>query len=218
MPGFVTGLTAEARLLARFSVRAKVGGGTPEGAAQAAEALAREVGMVALVSFGLAGGLDPALAPGALVIPDSVLDDDGIAYRCDMSLSRLFGGPTVPLLLGGGAIVATVEQKHRLFAATGAAAIDLESAAVARVAEAHGLRFAALRAVADPVTRNLPPAALVALDEGGRIAPGSIIASLCRHPGQIGGLIALGREAALARKALIAAVENYRLRVSATGT
>lgn len=218
MIGFVTGLTAEARLLHRYSARVRAGGGTPDGARKAAILLAREPGTVALVSFGLAGGLDPALPPGSLVVPECVIDGDGTSFPCDATLSRLFGGPTVPLVLGGGTIAETVERKHALFAATGAAAIDLESAAVARVAEAQGLRFAVLRAVADPATRNLPPVARVALDESGRISPVAIGQSLIRHPFQIGSLIALGREAALARRTIETAFEGYRLRVNATGT
>lgn len=218
MLGFVTGLIAEAKVLQRYSVRVRVGGGSTEGARQAAEALADEMGTVGLVSFGLAGGLDPSLKAGTLIIPDTVLDVDGTAYRCDMSLSEQFGGPTVSSLLGGGEVAATVAQKYKLFTSTRASAIDLESAAVARVAAVRGLRFAVMRAVADPATRDLPRASLVALDGDGRISPGAICNSLLRHPLQLRSLIALGREASHARKTLQTAFEGYRRRVTSTGT
>ena len=40
-------------------------------------------GADALVSFGLAGGLDPALAPGAILVPREVIADDGAALPTD---------------------------------------------------------------------------------------------------------------------------------------
>lgn len=216
MLGFVTGLIAESRLPARDFTLVAVGGGTSRGAARAAELLASR-GATALVSFGLAGGLDPALRPGDLLVPKTVVAA-GCAFDCDPSLVRQFGGATVPLMVGDGAVADTIEAKRALFALTGASAIDLESLAVARVAATHGLEFGVLRAVADPADQCLPPAALVALDERGRIAPGRVLASICRHPLQLPELSRLALNAARARRTLSMALEDYRSRVSTTGT
>lgn len=216
MLGFVTGLTAEARLPARHFNLVAVGGGTSHGAVQAAELLVSR-GAVALVSFGLAGGLDPALRPGDLLIPESVIAA-GNVFQCDPSLVKQFGGVTISLMADEGTIADTIEAKHDFFVSTGAAAIDLESAAVARVAEAHKLKFGILRAVADPAGECLPPAALTALDARGRIAPGRVLASICRHPSQVPALTRLALNTAKARRTLSRALEDYRLRVSTTGT
>jgi adenosylhomocysteine nucleosidase len=86
--------------------------------------------------------------------------------------------------------------------------VDLESGAVARVALAHGLPFAVLRAVADPAERNLPPAALLALDGAGRIGILRVLGSVFGNPGQILGLLALARDAAAARRALVGRVRT----------
>jgi adenosylhomocysteine nucleosidase len=83
----------------------------------------------------------------------------------------------------------------------------MESGAVARVAARHGLPFAVLRAICDPAERDLPPASLTALDDRGRIQPMALLRSLARNPAQIGALIRVGRDAALARRALLARVE-----------
>ena len=67
---------------------------------------------------------------------------------------------------------------------------------------AHGLPFAALRAICDPATRDLPPAALIALNAAGAISLPDIARSIARQPSQIIGLLMLARDAAAARSAL----------------
>jgi adenosylhomocysteine nucleosidase len=207
--GLIVGMASEARL-ARAATRAgcliAIGGGLPAGARVAAMRLVDE-GATMLISFGLAGGLDPALAPGALVVPAAILAGGG-SYVCDSGLVADLAGSPVRLMLGGDAIVATAAEKARLWRETGAAAVDLESGPVAEVAAAQGLPFAVLRAVCDPATRDLPSAAVEALDERGKVAPMKMAGILARHPRQIIGLIALGRDAARARKALVGGAEN----------
>jgi adenosylhomocysteine nucleosidase len=197
----VTGLAAEARIAARFGGAVAIGGGTPIGAAEAALGLVRD-GATALVSFGLAGGLDPALRPGMVVVPDSVVCG-GRWFAADAALAARFGGLTGHRLLAGGEIAADADAKRRLFEATGAQVIDLESGSVAWVAGEHGLPFALVRAICDPAERDLPPAALVALDQAGAIGLLAVLRSVARRPGQIPGLLALGRDAALARRGLV---------------
>nr|WP_294509926.1 hypothetical protein [uncultured Rhodopila sp.] len=200
MIGFVTGLAAEARIAARFGAAVAIGGGTPAGAAEAALRLVRG-GATALVSFGLAGGLDPALRPGMVVVPDTVISG-GRRFVADAGLAARFGGLTGHCLLAGDEIAADAASKRSLFAATGAQAIDLESGSVARVADAHGLPFAVVRAICDSAERDLPPAALVALDQAGAIGLLAVLRSVARRPGQISGLLALARDAARARRSL----------------
>lgn len=175
-----------------------VGGGLPAGAERAAETLVAQ-GVTGLVSFGLAGGLDPTLRPGAIVMPARVR-----AGAAVFATSPLLGA-TKGDMLAGDRIIARAQEKQALFAATGAQALDLESGAVARVAARHGLPFAVLRAICDPAERDLPPAALVALDQSGAIGLLRVLASLARAPGQLPGLLALARDAAAARRALLAA-------------
>ena len=198
--GFVTGLVAEARWLRNRGFLVGVGGGTPAGAADAAAALL-DRGVPALISFGLAGGLDPRLLPGDLLVPASIVTDSH-RWPCDPALLHWLGGPTVPALAAQDAIVATAAAKAALFAAAGASAVDLESGAVAALAAVRGVPFAALRAVADPAARDLPPAALLALDASGRVELGGVLASLLAHPGQLPALLVLARDAQRARSTL----------------
>ncbi len=197
----MVGLTAEARLLRGSGFRVGIGGGTPEGAGRAAATLVAG-GATALVSFGLAGGLNPALPAGSLVIPSCVVEA-GMWFQCDPGLITWLGGATTACLLAGAEIAVTAAQKSALFAALQADAIDLESGAAARVAKSHNIPFAVLRAVADPAGRTLPPAALIALSADGKISLAPIIASVLRNPSQIPALLALARDAAKARAALL---------------
>lgn len=195
------GLEAEARIARRLGGPVEVGGGGAEGAAAAAARLIGR-GVSGLVSFGLAGGLDPALAPGALLIPARVLCGER-EWETDPTLTRRLGGPTPGAVYGGGAILATAAEKSALHARTPAVAVDLESAAVAHAARQHGLPFAVLRAVCDPAGRDLPRAALVALDGAGRVGAARVAWAVLSEPRQIPALIRLARDAARARHTLV---------------
>jgi len=199
-PVFIVGLQAEARLVRAF-------GPVGIGVHAAAEMAAR--GAAALISCGLAGGLDPALSPGAIIIPRVVLGAEGERFAADPRLIAGLGGATAEALLDVPRVIARAAEKARLFATTNAAALDMESGAVARAARARGIPFAVLRAVCDPATRDLPPAALTALDQRGAIGLARVLASLLAQPRQIIGLLALARDAAAARSALRQALAGF---------
>lgn len=211
----VVGLQAEARLVRPLGWGIAIGGGSSAGAEAAARSAVAS-GAAELVSFGLAGGLDPALAPGTLLVPHTVVTA-GRRIFTDPTLSRRLGGPTAHCLLGAGEIVVDAGGKRRLLAETGAAAVDLESGAVAQVAQEHGLPFAVLRAVCDPAWRTLPPAALWALNGQGAISLGRVLYAVLADLGQIPDLLALGRDAAAARRSLrrrIAAIRARQNRIA----
>ena len=196
-------MAAEARIARPLGIIA-AGGGLPAGAEAAAIRLVAQ-GVSALISFGLAGGLDPALPAGAVLVPATVLLD-GETWHCDPDLAARLGAPIMGAIYGGGQIVASAAAKSALHARTGAVAVDLESAAVARVAARFGLPFAVLRAICDPADRDLPRAALVALDQAGRIGAVRVAWAVLSRPQEIPALIRLGGDAARARHALVTRV------------
>ncbi|MGH7122707.1 MAG: hypothetical protein ACREFP_27560 [Acetobacteraceae bacterium] len=198
--GVVVGMAAEARIARALRAVVTIGGGTSGGAEMAAESLAA-AGASGLLSFGLAGGLDPALLPGALLVPRAVRAF-GQSWQADPGLLALLGGPTVELMLSEGRIVASAVAKRRLWQTTRAAAVDVESGAVAEAASRHALPFAVLRTVCDPASRSLPPAALTALGPAGRVRPWRFLAMTLGHPAQLGALFALASDARSARLAL----------------
>ena len=196
----MVGLAAEARLLRRLRCLVEIGGGTSAGA-EAAASLLVQSGAAALISFGLAGGLDPALRPGDILVPAEVFTGGG-RLSADEDLSRALGGLTPHMIFGSASLATDAAAKRQLCIETGAAGIDLESGAVARIAVAHGLPFAVLRAICDPAERALPAAATLALNERGIIGVSRVLRSVAAHPWQVAALLALAADAAAARRAL----------------
>jgi adenosylhomocysteine nucleosidase len=205
-PGVVVGFAAEARIARRLGWRLAIAGAMATGAEAASRRLLDE-GCDALISFGLAGGLDPALRPGDLLVPVCVVAD-GVRYKTDTDLSRRLGGQTMQTVLGADAVAANAEDKQRLLECTSAHAVDLESGAVARVAAAHRVPFAVLRAICDPADRDLPAAARATLDAHGAIAMGRLIASIATGPGQLPALVRLAADASAARRSLLIRVRR----------
>jgi adenosylhomocysteine nucleosidase len=204
--GIITGIAMEAKLLERFagSPNLLVGyAGLTPGAPQIAAEKMIVAGATALMSFGLAGGLNPAVSAGAVVIPAEVRGADTLA--CDLAWTKRLAAlmETTPSLLAHAAAVLTSAQaKADLFAATGAAAADMESYGIAEVASIHGLPFAALRVVADTAADAIPSAALKAMTDDGRLRPGAAALGALMRPWQIPELVRLGRRTAVAMSKL----------------
>jgi hypothetical protein len=81
-------------------------------------------------------------------------------------------------------------------------AVDMESAAVAKVCETMRRPFAILRAIADPAERGIPWPALAGLDRHGRTRPLNVIWRLARRPASLPAVIQVGRDTKVALAAL----------------
>jgi adenosylhomocysteine nucleosidase len=119
-----------------------------EAARRATEAIIALYQPSVILSAGFAGALDEKLRVGDLLQPRYVVDGrDG---------SRTDTGSGSGVLVSSPA-VAGAEQKAKLAKSYGAQAVDMEAAAVAKGAEARGLRFAAVKAISDEVGFAMPP-------------------------------------------------------------
>jgi hopanoid-associated phosphorylase len=213
--GAVTGLAAEARILHRRGLAAIATAGD---AARTHAACARLLadGADALLSFGIAGALDPALVPGTLLLPRRVVGEGGEIFAADPAwhdrlrhaLAARGLAPDEGDLLGRATIAMTVGEKATLRARACAVAVDLESAAAAAAARAAGRPFLVLRAVADPAGFALPHAAAIGLDDSGRAALAPVLASLLRRPGQVPSLLRLALHTRAALKSLARAAAS----------
>lgn len=167
--------------------RIRVGGVGARCAAEAAQALLHD-GARALLCWGVAGGLQSHLAPGAIFVADRVADPGGVepvdADACSRLLDvlREAGLPIVSGGLWSSPHAVTEVSAKRELALAGWAAVDMESAAVARVARMAGVPFAAIRAISDPAERALPSAATHLLRPDGRVRVMALLALLLRGP------------------------------------
>jgi len=226
--GVVAALTAEARTL---GVSARRGAGfatTQEGilvavsgiggtaAAAAARRLA-EAGATSLVSWGVAGGLDPALGAGTICLPTLVIAADGSRLATDHHWRELVAAAIAArrVVVSGSLLTSLrsiddVAGKAAAFRETGAAAVDMESHAVAAVAASCKLPFIAIRVIVDTAHDALPDP-VVAASSGGDVSSLRLVQELLRSPSSIAPLLRLALRYRAARGSLVAVARSGAL-------
>jgi len=124
------------------------GGIGREAARRATEAIINLYAPVLVQSVGFAGALDSTLKVGTVLAPVCVIDAKD--------------GSRVEAAVGHWVLVSvdqpvSVQQKTKLAEAYWAHAVDMESAAVARGAQAHDITFVGLKAISDEADFEMPP-------------------------------------------------------------
>lgn len=151
-----------------------------------------------LIAAGFCGALWPATRVGAVLSPAEVVDESGKRWVCD---HRSGGGR----LLTSGTLVGDPADKRSLRTLYTADAVDMESAAVAEVCAARGVRFLAVRAVSDAADTALSPE-LVRLLSGGNVSVLRACGALLRKPRLLGEFLRLARDTRLAARNLADAI------------
>ena len=152
-----------------------------------------------VISFGVAGGLDPSLKTGDVVVATEVMAGDtrwlaGLPLTEDQIASIALGRRRVVrgLLAGVEEIVAARDCKAALHSETGAAAVDMESHIAAAYAAEADIPFAALRVISDPAHRALPAYARKAIKPNGDLDLLRIMGSVVRNPRTLRALVSTG--------------------------
>lgn len=207
----IVGMNSEAALLPA-GIPVGAAGGVTRRVTELAERLLAE-GAEGLMSFGIAGGLDPALQSGDLVIGNAV-QWDGKTFIADPAwASRLLAaipGSRTGSVAAVARIAATPEAKQALYQ-HGASVVDMESGAMALVCAKAGKPFAVLRAVADPAARGIPRSVFLGLAPDGSPRPLAVMGALLRRPWELPGVIRVGLDSAKALAALRRAVAAVNL-------
>lgn len=182
--------------------------GIGQAAAQRAALALIQAGASALMTFGMAGGLDPSLKAGSVVLPCELICADGTRFAASQSWRERVAAAVSPLravcegsLLTSARPIDTPADKAAAFRNSGAVAVDMESAAVAQVAADHQLPFIAVRVIVDTAADRLPRT-VVNASRAGRLRIGRLLAGLVVAPGEIAGLIRLTQRYRIAMRSL----------------
>ncbi len=180
----------------------------PDAARSAAQRAVR-AGATALVSWGLAGGLHPDARTGVVVLPRSLVasGQSPVAVSADWHerVAALLAPGIAWLdgpLAGVEAPVITPAAKAQLAVTLEADAVDMESNAVARVAQASGLPFLAVRVVVDGPADPLPAAASSLVSPAGNVRFLAAALAALRSKDNRRSLRELGRRSAIAHNVL----------------
>jgi adenosylhomocysteine nucleosidase len=102
--------------------------------------------LTTLLSVGLAGACDPSLKIGDIVHAGVVVDTQS---------GERYSNPHFEQILVSTPGIASIKEKRRLYESYRAGAVDMEAATVARIAQAHNIRFHAIKAISDDASFEL---------------------------------------------------------------
>jgi adenosylhomocysteine nucleosidase len=154
-----------------------------------------------IVSSGFCGGLLPGPQVGHVVVATRVLDGsgEGTPIDCDKAGVKqwlnLIEKAGVPCHSGDltsvSAAVTSVAAKAELARRSGAIAVDMESYAIASLAQKAGIPFLLLRSISDSSDDALPPEVGGFLDENGNVRAGQVAKFAIKGPRNIKMLMTL---------------------------
>ncbi len=175
-----------------------VGGIGERSARRAAETAIDDAQPTLLFSAGIAGAISPMLKVGDVGRIREVVDvATGERYPAD-------GGEWV---LATSQDVSNAAEKRELLTKYGADVVDMEGAAVARVARERGLQFAALKAISDDAEFVMLPLNRF-IDEKGRFNTGRLLLYVAFRPRWWPVLAKMRTNAAIASANLCRTVEH----------
>ena len=195
----VCGLKQEAKI---WGGPAAVGGGDSRALDTALERAIAAGRPRGLVSFGLAGALEPRLAVGKAVVGAEVVMGER-RWPCDPDTAAALASrfdTRLRTVVGSDRVIATAAAKQAL--ARQGAVVDMESHVAARVAGRHDLPLVVLRVVSDGAGDILPPAAVAGFRADGGIDVGAVLLALARDPRQLPGLMKMGKNSGVAFRRL----------------
>lgn len=170
-----------------------------------------------IISAGLAGGLDPALARGDLLIANALVGSDGA--RCALGETSLATDLAAEsgLLARGARVhvgslltvdrpIRTADEKRALGKLHGAAAVDMETLGVAEACAQAQTRLLSVRIISDAVDDELPPEIEKLLEQKSAARrAGAALSAILNRPGSLSEMLKL-KEQSLAASDQLARV------------
>ena len=192
---------------ARHDPRLRVGvwllGAMGEGAAKSLRRKLDASVPALLISAGFAGGLQPGLSAGDLVLGENYSDPQLVSKLALDKRWRLGGVSTAQ------AILERSDEKRRLGLETGCLAGDLETARLAELCAERALPMLSIRCISDALEDDLPvPAATLLSPQTGRPDPLMLFRYVISHPASVSGFNKLLKNARLAQAQLAKGLEE----------
>ncbi len=147
-----------------------------------------------LISSGFAGGADPSLGVGDLLLAENFSDAQLLADAQELLTSR------VGRLVSADRVIETASDRLQLARDNGAAAVDMETEWIARACAAREIPMLSLRAISDTAAAPFPapPAVLFDLEQQ-KTDRLRLAAYLLRRPSGVVGLTRFARQIAATR-------------------
>jgi len=158
-------------------------------------------GAQALISLGTAGALAGYVRTGDVIIPDRIVGEGNKQHETDPAwreaATTAISSRGIPVhggsLFHSEHIVRRATDKQALYHASGAIAVDMESAAILEVAAGNNIPTLVLRVIIDTADMIIPDFIIAHSDDYGRPRPGGLMLSLLKRPGRLPYLLRLAR-------------------------
>jgi adenosylhomocysteine nucleosidase len=156
-----------------------------------------------LISAGFAGGLQPGLDAGDLILGENY-SDPRLVSKLSLGDGWHVGGVSTEKTL-----IERAEEKRRIGLETGCLAGDLETAELARICEERGLPMLSVRCISDALEDDLPvPAGVLLNPQTGRPDPLALFRYLVSHPSSVTGFNKLLKNSRTAQVQLAKGLEE----------
>ena len=155
-----------------------------------------------VISAGFAGGLDPRLKRGDIVMADSIESPDGRRLTIDLKMPTATSetkGLHVGRIVTSDTLLHRSADKRALGERRQALAVDMESWTVGEVCRQAKTRFLAIRIISDAVDDELPAdIERLARQQSRASRAGAVAGALFRRPSSIKDMLKLKEEALIA--------------------
>jgi adenosylhomocysteine nucleosidase len=183
----------------------------PRLATEATQRLLSSTSVDRVIVTGIAGGIEPVSAVGDLVVPEEVVDG--------ATGERFRAAPVAGVALKGVIRTGDVDDysladdEIATLRDQGVIALDMETAAIARVCQEHNTPWIAFRAISDMAgDETIGPVVMTLVNPDGSPKLGASLRFLLTHPRRIPRMMRLAREAnaaaVAAAKAAVRTIES----------
>jgi adenosylhomocysteine nucleosidase len=185
-------------MLGAQSVLAVATGIGTQAATDATEQLLRLTGVDHVVVVGVAGGVEPDIRIGDVVVPEVVvMASTGTEYR-----PAPLGGVTPRGRLLTSGVLATGPEVLARLREQQVTAVDMETASVAAVCQRQGVPWTAFRAISDRLIDNIVDDSFTGLaNADGTPRVGPTLRYMIKRPARIRGMVKLSRDVSVATAA-----------------